>query len=353
MLFWTLLSAQDGGRKTVFEMAKGKSTSKKAQRGRSLAVAGPRRPKTIAHGGADHALVARVCSQLDPFCVAAKGAKQYDGSSLRSIPVSCRGYLSLQTDANGMAIVAFGMDPFKSWRAATTIAGQVPTAWGGANAYSGMIGTASTTKFRLVSGGVSVRSITSSMTNQGVIGIGVLPQSASFVTLGPLDVNKVTEWPENIRTPVKDPRGLTAFVKNDNLVAREFTKSPAVAGSDITSHGTTPLVVYCVGSNPSTAIAHIEYVFNYEVTFDVQDGLYALATPANPDNSLVQSVTNDIRAGAKSVINGTIDTLKQTVHHYAKTVLRQVLVAGATYYGGPAGGALAGAVTTPMIMDVD
>lgn len=333
-----------------------KAQPKRQQSKKTKTVAGPRRPKTSAALVAQQGrVVSAICSQLDPFCSAARGAKLWDGSSAPSLAISTRGYQTLTTNASGNGALFFVPDPFAGIGTATIetytglIAAKSTNSWAAMDG----IGFSSTTEvaYRLVSGGIRLRSIMSAMDNSGELGIAQVAISSDYMEAY-VDIGSVSAVYKNLRVSANDPAGLIAFVKNDAIVSKEFGSSVTPPTDMMDSFGTTPLVAYVIGGKASANVAVVEYVYNWEITFLQQNKLNSIATKANPSSGIISRVSADVRAGAEGVIRGGYEALKAYIHHKAKQAFIAAATGAGGYYGGPAGAAIAGG-GMQMIMDVD
>lgn len=217
-----------------------------------------------------HSLVHQACSNFDPFCQAAMGAKQYDNNTMPSLTYQNRQVLAVVTDASGQSIVWFNNTPTSYYAVGTITAGNV-TAWTPTDSqFLTTVTSTNLAQWRVVSTGLRYYTTQAwtaasgymvatemSQTYAGFVGI-----SASSLRLGPV-----------ARTLALRDAQVTVVGRSKGVKCREYQE---VAGLD---SGYTGTVLYFNGT-ASTTVGYIEFITNYEWTADPNSSFQFYASPA-------------------------------------------------------------------------
>lgn len=261
-----------------------------------------------------HSLVEKVCSNYDPFCQAARGAKLFDENTAPSLTYSSRDVFPLTTNANGVALVWFNGSPSNTWATATVVAGAV-TAWTAAQStFYNNVTLAGLARWRTVSGGIRYMTTQAWSTATGhmivtetteSLDVAVVGQVAGSLTLGPLAHT----------IPLRDAQ-FTCVQRQLGMNAKTYKEA--------TSHNPyyTGFTVYANGT-PSTTIGYIEVVVNYEWIPDASTVYQAFSTPAAPNIPLVTNAVATLATGTNNIqmltdgisaTAGFMTQAKQAVH---------------------------------------
>jgi hypothetical protein len=117
------------------------------------------RTKSIRNRSQMNNMSEMTCSNLDPFCPAAIGAKLYDENTAKSLTYQSRDVQTFSSNGQGQSMVYFTCAPVRASSSATIVA-NVTTAWGAwtTNTFFGGISSACG-KWRVVSWGIHIISI--------------------------------------------------------------------------------------------------------------------------------------------------------------------------------------------------
>lgn len=309
-----------------------------------------------------------VCAITDPFCEAASGAKWPDADTqVNTVPWTVRGFIPVTTDVNGDASVLICPELVKFDEnvgpryANGTIAGNVVTYSGDWDqiAPDGTVGNIIGTQ-RVVSAGVRILTTTSLQTSQGVVFVQQVPGGTDVdftnTPFGSLNYPRVDTFSMKSTQPIfhvfqagsMDSRTLS-HVDLDGPVSTTDTDDWSLVQIQVT------------GAQASTEVLVVEFIGHYEFTVaGAGRWLNALATkPAPAHPSLIaasKAVTSSI-----PTIQGTVQGFGSIVHSSAMAALKGLAQTAAVYgakaiggyFGGPAGGMLAGGATRLAIQDLD
>jgi hypothetical protein len=325
-----------------------KAKSKKAPKQRSQKAKPKAKVKATGQThGTFNKLANMVCSNSNPFCPEANGAKLYDENSSRSLTYQDRFVINITTDANGQAFYAIGVGARTCYNVATITAGSV-SAWGGWAAgsfYSSL--SAAAGSYRAVSAGFHFRTTQAWSTATGSLIITEHvddPTSVTGFTVGNMRLGPTAEL-----FPVRDadvyfvskPQGMSATTYTD---IASTTILPFTLGT-----------IAVTGATASTQIGAIEVIVNYEWMPIINTAYTLLSTPAAPVNPTVMQARSLVLANTAPIARMTPNHDRNWMSS-AMGVLRRVLPMGIGMAFGPQAGMLANAAvgaSTPMIMDAD
>lgn len=298
--------------------------------------------------GAFSSLTSMVCSNSNPFCPEANGAKLYDDNSSRSLTFQDRFIVSVSTDANGNAFIAVGTGARTGSNVATVTAGAVAS-WAGwsAGGFYGTLSTAAGT-YRAVSSGFRWRTTQAWTDATGYI---ILTEHVDDPTANTgYGFNNARLGPTSELFPVRDA-DLYFVAKPQGMAATSYT--------DIASTATLPFTIGTLaisGATASTTIGVIEVIVNYEWLPLIGTAYGTLSTPAAPSNPVVMQTRS-------LVLSKTPAMGRNTANHdhnwmaSAFNVLKRVVPMGIGMAFGPQAGMLAnaavGASSPMMIQDAD
>lgn len=322
-------------------------------------AAGPKRPKTKkSMPWGNPGLSKAICSITDPFCPGAVGSKIPDAAASKSLAWDAETWLDVTTDAQGRAGVFFGPDPANyscavtSWISPTNMA---VAATSGTVSMPGFAVFSSTSyTYRVVSYGIQIRSVLSSMNNQGSLGIAVIPTDPDVVSTN-VDFGAANLFSHNERGSMKD-KMLTGIAGHDAVVQRTFKITSAPGANAMGSWGSEILAAYVTGGPASTVAMQIKVVYHFELVFPASTGLNAFASPTAQSNDTVLAGSNFVSKALGGVIKGGSEEVERRSMNAATAFGRYLARIGAGavggYFAGPSG-ALAGYQGAGMIMDVD
>lgn len=229
-----------------------------------------------------NSLIHAVCSNMNPFCEAARGAKLHDSNAAPSIPYQSRDLIIVTSDANGIAGIMTGSASSALAFNATVVAGLV-TAWttvGSSSFYNQF--NASTQSCRIVSQGFRFRTTQSYMDATG---------SLIVVKCGPTlgstgqSVVSVSQGLQSEFTPVRDA-SIECVAVPLGIQATEYV--------DVTTRNNyNTFQLFFSGCTPSTQIGTIEMITNYEFIVKSDNALSTLSTQAAADIPQVLSIRSN------------------------------------------------------------
>jgi len=217
-----------------------------------MARAGARKTSMGMGGGNPRAaaLARQICSITDPFCAAAKGSKYPDTGAGRTLAWQTESWYTVTTDASGKGAIFFNNDPAIGAAPVATYASgltNIVATLGANQSYPGYLTFSSVgPNWRLISIGVEIKSILSSMNNQGSLGIAAIPYQANAVNTVGMNLDD-HYYAANERISTNDPSGLAGFARMDGVVSKTFKGSGTPPTNWVGSYGSDVLVAYMVG----------------------------------------------------------------------------------------------------------
>lgn len=326
-------------------MAKTKNVKAKKQKKQKN---GNRRVRPVASPiGSYSKLGSMVCSNSNPFCQEANGAKLYDDNSSRSLTYQDRFLVTVTTDANGAAFIALGTGARTGSNVATVTAGLV-SAWAGWTA-GGFYNTLSSAagSYRAVSSGFRFRTTQAWTSATGTL-IVTEHVDDPTTTTGYAGYN-ARLGPSAELFPLRDA-DVYFVAKPQGMAATSY--------QDIASTSPLPFTIATIaitGASASTQVATIEVIVNYEWLPLIATAYATLSTPAAPSNPTVMQ--------SRSLVLSKVPPIGRYANNHdsswmstAMGVIRRVLPIGVGMAFGPQAGMIANAAvggSTPMIMDAD
>lgn len=228
-------------------------------------------------------VVEMVCSNLDPFCPAAQGAKLYDQNGSPSLPYTNRTILSVNTNAQGYAMIWVTGSPRDALNVATVDASGFVTAWTSNPAspfYNLTTLTPQAQNWRVVSMGAkfittqawtdAIGLILQTDTNQNYDST-LVGQSCGDANMGRCKL-----------FPTRD-------AKISWLSVPRGTESTEYVDSYTADLARNQGIFSFAGCKASSTIGYLELVIHYEFLPTAGGGLYPFATPAAPHVPAVMS----------------------------------------------------------------
>lgn len=265
---------------------------------------------------ANEALIERICSQTDPFCEAARGAKLFDRDTSQSVGVQIREFVALTTDASGQCTLQINPRLNDYRRTAATYTGATVATWNAASdipSYAAL--GALYDMYRIVSIGARVVPIVAPLSASGLV-VWQTTNSAEDVDLTSDTYNEVH------RESLHDCKGAWVGKRYHNTSDYEaFTST----GENMQ---TVNISVYA--GPASTTVLGVEIVMNIEVVpiGDQAGALYA--TPAWPHDLTVESATSSIAGGVSALFTSGVNGVKDYVMARAREVAYMGGVAAAS-----------------------
>jgi hypothetical protein len=283
-----------------------------------------RRRQTQPLKGSSVGLAHAVCAITNPFCDESRLSKWPDESAGSTLAQPVRQRITLTTDANGRAAIAFTSTYAGGIVPATLSAGGlfqiVQAAPGPPPTYFVDTYQPNSTSFdqaRLVSGGVRVMPITSAVNSQGIINMIEIPPIETLADLSGLNTT-IKSYPSYESMPLRATDALYGQMRPAGPEARMFHDAQFGATMDesneaIDSHDWSCIIVTIEGGAPSTAVAVVDVFMNFEVmvTADANSVFGILAgRPPPPNPLLTRASTNLLREHA--IYRGTDETVDQS-----------------------------------------
>jgi len=231
-------------------------------------------------------LCAAVCSQIDPFCAQACGAKRLDETTTKSIPMQFRVLTDLQqlTALGGTAGTQIQPNLANVYRRATAATTRDLNVWGAWAAFPGY-STANFSGYRVVSGGAHIFTISPPTAANGVVGVfthlGAAPATVDLASSLYTDVYRDTRYNNEFCVTFKS-EGKQA----NSYIAISDTSSPAW-----TTHTIFGDLMTLVNNE---FVSFIEITLNVEI-HAVEETTYSLiqagASPAVPQVEAIAANT--------------------------------------------------------------
>lgn len=263
-----------------------------------------------------HNLVERVCSNYDPFCQMAMGAKMFDENTVPSLTYQNRMVVGVNTDANGVALVWVNPSVTQYVNTATIVAGAV-NAWTTSDTnFAATVGTSGIHKWRVVSSGVRFFTTQAWTTASGYINVteatdtfnsAVVGQTASSVRLGPRMKS----------LPLRDAK-FTMVHRSKGMQARTYRDY-----TDLDS-GYSGTILYFNGT-ASTLVGYFEVITNFEWLPDAGTQYQYYTTPAAPSVPLIMDSVAKMASqtdNIKTITDGVSSAA--TFFEQAKNAVHQV-----------------------------
>lgn len=237
--------------------------------------------------------VHQVCSNYDPFCQAAIGAKQFDNNTMPSLTYQNRQIVAVVTDAAGYAAIWFNGTP-TAYLSVATISGGLATAWtpSDSNFYSTITATG-LSQWRIVSSGLRYYTTEAWTTATGYMNITELTQTYGGVTgqaVGSLRLGPIVKT-----VPLRDAQ-ITYICRSKGMKSKEYQEATQL------DSGYTGCFLYFAGT-PNTTIGILEFNTNYEWTADPNSSYQYFSSPAADHKPLILDAVTTM-----STINSNIKT---------------------------------------------
>jgi hypothetical protein len=269
-----------------------------------------RRPQNRKRGGgmtmsitpALNRAVHQVCSNFDPFCQSAMGAKLFDENTQPSLTYQSRQVIPITTDANGLALFYLNNSAQKYYGLATIAAG-VTTAWTSTNSdFFNTIGTAGIAGYRVVSTGCRFFTTQSWTTATGYV--IVTETSDPKPDIVGLAVSSTRLGPKSKVLALRDAT-ITVVGRSKGMQARNYKPFDEVESGYTGSY-------YFFNGAASTTVGFMEMVTNYEWTADPGSSYQYFASPAAEHKPAILNAVTDM-----SAVNSNIKTFSAGIESLA------------------------------------
>jgi len=275
------------------------------------------RPNTMSNEtGVSSTLVEAVCSQIDPFCGHAVGAKLFDRDGSRTIPNQVRYTLPITTDSSGRAAVQFKTQLTEFLRSAATFVGstgEVAT-WGTPLDIPDYANYGSYfSSFRVVNAGVRVVCSASLTASQGIVTLITTPGSIDDPDYSLSNYAEVDRF---------------ALAELDaHWIAKPLSSTQSSFISTAATYGDSHnvLTVMVQGAAATTSVLFIEVIMNIELTPALGNSIMSrLATPAAPHNTWVEQAGANALRFMGSTMEGAAHQVSNRVKQLATNALKNL-----------------------------
>ena len=311
---------------------KGSSPNKAAAKQQLVAVS-QNTSARISSTPKTHSMVRDVhaaCSMSDPFCGHANGAKYLAESTSRTLAYQNHFRYTLSTNASGSAttIMTPGYNVFAAYGTVT----------GSSAAYTTYIATGgviTAAAYRIVSWGCKLRKISAPLTSSGMVRIRGFGDKDG-VNLATVDIATYNcDSFEDL--PLSECRDVCIIGRRTDITHQTMrtpdSTNPGPNVANWVSPGWNTYVVSVDGGPASTGVLDLEFYVNYEVTFFDNSTNAQLCTPPRAPNPVAVVAANAVYTASSGIF-------KAGVQSAAKWIERTAASAIATYFGGPAAGAV-------------
>lgn len=271
----------------------------------------------------DTSFYERVCSQINPFCAEALGAKIYDLSSAKTLTSCVRKIFDITTDTDGRAFYMFlgnlvitgtkgTIDPAGDTILSFTGLGAVPM-------YAEYLANAK--RYRVVSFGCRFVPTIAALENSGA----VIATEVDFSPATGTQYNSVNLSPVNIvRSLPGDP--LFWISRPTDMEYTAFETIDASVGNQRTA-----LALAITGGQSNSTVGIVEYVMNIELvpTSNSIGGLFP--TSASPAVPAIMNTASNVMRDMKPLHSGTQESLTQSIMEEVKTVGSTLVKTGGNY----------------------
>jgi len=229
-----------------------------------------------------------VCSQIDPFCDRAVGAKMYDESSWPSHTLTATKLVPVGTDANGNFALLFSSLPTYYFQTAAGFTGTVVSSW---NTHVDIDNNAAHVNqfsyFRVVSSGLRFYSTVNSDADKGLVTIAT-DYSGSVTNLPDI---LATTFAEAERLPLRDC-DITWVAMNTSANHSEYRSFSTSTPSEMPA--TSIALLGVTGAAASTTVGYVELVTHYECRATTTGYLGPSATPPAPHIDAIQTIAANV-----------------------------------------------------------
>lgn len=299
---------------------------------RGVQLAKPQRG--VGSGRRHHPLHNVLCSQTNPFCSHARGAKQLSTGSVASIPWQFRQMISIVTGASGQATFIFApglINGTYNAAVAPSLSGASGSgsiklvdlsAFSDSTVLSG--GTSIFGTGRIVSAGVLFRTNCSMTSAQGqtIMNEHRFPTVPAATQIVQLTTGSLMGGSTRIEPIVAGSEW--GFISRCTAPLCEAYDEPSQLTSSYVDLGWSSLVMEVVGGPNSTAVISAEVFINLELTpLPASSTASRLVTPPMPSNPVVKAAQMKVQAATAGFLSGGIDAIEAKVSALADSALSE------------------------------
>jgi len=281
----------------------------------------PKQPKMKMVKAPNH-LIEAVCSNYDPFCNAALGAKLHDRNTAPSLTFCSRNLVDVQTNAQGRAMVWMSVDPQLGIATAILDAtGQATSYVTTANSFYSQITSATNqcSQWRVVSAGYRFFTTQAWSTAAGVLTVSEISSNYQPSVLP--NVNSMNLGVTMKATPLRDSSVQTIF-RPRGIESEDYENT---YGADL---GFTSSILCVYGASASTIVGTIEVVINYEWIPTLNSGFSLLATNAATHIPAVMDARTNLAQKVAPIQGGsTLASFKSTMDDANKSLNEAAAIA--------------------------
>lgn len=239
-------------------------------------------------------LIKQVCSITDPFCAIAKGARWPDSSQTPSLPFQMHAMIPLVSDASGTRSIAFIPGWFFNYAVNASVSGSsyVFNTMANMNA-----STLTPNNVRLISAGIKLHCPLPPLTTQGLVYIRQFPINGTEL----LDIAARSFRGNYTRElALKDVKGDVVVMRDINETAHFYyppeSITPDSTISSFSNKGWNVVTITVDGAPASSTVLNVEFIMNWEITFDDSSAEALLTNTPPPPNPLAIKTSHAITA---------------------------------------------------------
>lgn len=239
-------------------------------------------------------LIKQVCSITDPFCAVAKGSRWPDSSQTPSLPFQMHAMVPLVADATGTKCLAFIPGWFYNYAINTSVSGSSYVFDTMNNMNSS---TLTPNNVRLISAGIRLQCPSPPLTTQGLVYIRQFPISGTEL-LGIASKSFRGNYTREVA--LKDIKGDIVVMRDINETAHFYYNpndiTPDNTVSNFSNKGWNIITITVDGATPSETALNIEFIMNWEITFDDSSAEALLTNTPPPPNPLAIKTSHAVTA---------------------------------------------------------
>lgn len=257
-----------------------------------------------------------ICALTDPFCDHAYGAKTPDTLSTRTLAYRLTGRATLATGAGGAGaiLVVPGYNTFYAVGDATTTPGVA--VYGAAAPVGTSLLPAG---YRIVSFGVRIRNLLAPINSSGIIRVRGYTQNTG--------TSLTATSTSNYNCDFHDDLSMSNFTHMDivgkrldltsNLIVAPATTHPTGNVVNWVAPGWGAFQIVLEGGPASASSLDLEFVINYELTFEDSDSLNLITTPPPAQNTALTQAADTVSKSAGNIFHRGIETVARVIEQKA------------------------------------
>nr|WRQ64943.1 hypothetical protein [Sobelivirales sp.] len=265
-----------------------------------------------------------VCSNTDPFCEAASGAKIPDSSSVRTLAYRNRRVFTLTTSAAGGGALLVTPNYVRESVCPMTLV-TPPFIYAPTGNIANPDGISGADGFRIVTCGFIIRNITAPLNSSGMVYIRQLANSYPLTS----DIDVVAYGSSKaLDVSLQMCKEVAVVCSRSSQPITDFydMTDPGVDQRTYKVQGFPALTVAVSGAPASTAVLQVEWFVNYEITFDESAAVGRLATPSIASIPLVDDAVKAFRSTAKTLFQEGVSAVTKYTEQRAMDKLKTLLL---------------------------